>query len=152
MKIDLNQSSKGAWFPYFGSNADAEGAITYEAPADEKEKVFINPPLSAEALEKIHAKTRTRKSQFVYNPKTQKMDHVAYFDQTPEQARQEFEMIFCEIIGDFELTDANGDKIPCTPENKIKLMRVPEFARFVTRCIQLLDMTEAERKAALEKN
>lgn len=152
MQIDLKQNSKGAWFPYFGSKVEEGGGITYYPPEDPKDRVYINPPLAAEKLEEIYAQTRTRKSEFVVNPKTRQMERVSYIDQTPDQARREFEMIFCEIIGDFELTDTDGERIACTPENKIQLMRHQEFGRFVNRCLQLLDLSEAERKAALEKN
>lgn len=152
MKITINQNPKGAWFPYFGSKLQEDGSVKYDAPADNGDRVFINPPLPAEELEKIYAQTRTRESKFVYNPKTRQMDHVAYIDQTPEQARKEFEMIFCAIIGDYELVDADGKKIPVSDENKIQLMRNQEFARFAGRCLELLQLSEEERKQALEKN
>lgn len=153
MDIKLNNNSTGAWFPYFASRQDEDGAITYLPPDPaSKDRVFINPPLTVEQLEAIYARTRTRKSEFVINPKTRQMERVTYFDQSPEQMRQEFEEIFCVIIGEYELTDADGAKIPVTRESKIQLMRHPEFARYVNRCLQMLEMSEAERKEQLEKN
>lgn len=152
MKITINQNPKGAWFPYFGSKLQEDGSVKYDAPAKNGDRVFINPPLPAEELEKIYVQTRTRKSEFVHNPKTRQMERVAYIDQTPEQARKEFEMIFCAIIGDYELVDDTGEKIPVNEENKIQLMRNQEFARFVAHCLELLQLSEEDRKQALEKN
>lgn len=152
MKITITQNPKGAWFPYFGSKINEDGKVEYEHPANMTDRVFVNPPLSAEELEKIYAQTRVRKSEFVFNPKARQMERVTYYDQTPEQSRKEFEMIFCAVIGDYELQDDKGAKIPVTDENKIVLMRNQEFARFVARCLELLQMSEEERKQALEKN
>ena len=152
MKFDVNQSSKGAWFPYFGSKVEPDGTTTYFPPDNDGNRVLINPPLAPEALEKIYAQTRKMKSEFVANSLTRKMERVTYYEQTPTQAMREFEMIFVQIIGDWELKDSQGAAVPCNDDNKIEFMRNPEFARFVRRCMELLDFSEAERKAELEKN
>jgi hypothetical protein len=152
MRFGINQNPKGAWFPYFGSKINDDGSVEYFFPETSGDKVFINPPLPVEELEKIYAQTRTRKSEFVLNPATRQMERVSYIDQTPEQARKEISMIFCAVVGDFDLSDGEGGKIPCTDENKLKLMKNAEFARFVKRCLELLELSEADRIKALEKN
>jgi hypothetical protein len=96
---------------------------------------------------------RKRKAEFVLNPKTRGMERVEYTeDLPPEQLKAERDDAWDYIIKDFDnIFDARGEAIPCTRENKLRLMTLPVFDRFVARCIQLLSeqgvkTAEDERK------
>jgi hypothetical protein len=151
-KFDLESGSKGEWFPFFGSKLKSDGSGEYEFldPEPDSGKVKIRIA-DMEEVEKIHAVTRKRVSDNVFNPKTRSMERLVYVDQTPEQEKKEREMIWDYAIEDWEgILDAKGKPIPCTLENKMKLMNIPVFARFIGRCLQLL--TEKGDVQNLEKN
>jgi hypothetical protein len=81
------------------------------------------------------------------------MERVPYFDQTPEQEKREREMIWDHAIQDWQgMLDKGGKEIPCTLENKMRLMSIPQFARFVSRCLQLITGASEVRAEGAEKN
>ena len=152
MKFDLNQSSKGEWFPFFGSEVKPDGSVQYLDPEKNAGKVCLRI-CDTEALESIQAQTRTKKSEFVRNPVERKMERVTYFDQTPEQMKKEQELIWDHAIIAWEnLLDKEGKPIPCTLENKLKLMNHPQFARFMGRCMEIMTGAAAEAEKVKEKN
>lgn len=152
MKFDLTQGAKGEWFPFFGSEITPGGETNYLDPEPGAGRVCLRIA-DADTLTQIHAQTRKRKSEFVLNPQTRKMERVNYFDQSADQEEKEREMIWDHAIVDWEnILDANGAPIPCTLENKLKLLSIPVFARFIGRCLQLLGEQNAEKQADAEKN
>lgn len=107
----------------------------------------------AETLDRIHSETRKKVSENVYNPKTRGMERIAYIDQTPEQEKKERELIWDHAIIEWDgMLDKNGNPIPCTLENKLKLMNIPVFARFIGRCLQLIGSAEEQKKEESAKN
>lgn len=152
MKFDLNQGSKGEWFPYFGSTVRADGTVDYAEPQPGAARVCLRIA-DAETLEKIHAQTRAKKAEFVLNPQTRQMERVVYYDQAPDQAKKERELIWDHAIVDWEgIEDADSKPIPCTAENKMRLINIPEFARYIGRCLQIMGTAEADQAEASEKN
>jgi len=151
MRFDLNLGI-GEWFPYFGSQVKADGEVEYFDPEPEGGKVLIRIADSG-TVEKIQAETRKKISENVFNTVTRHMERVVSYDQTPAQERKEREMIWDHAIMEWEgILDSKGDPIPCNLQNKMKLMNVPQFARFVARCLQLLSGAAAEAKEESEKN
>jgi len=151
MQFNLEKSI-GEWFPFFGSEIKADGEIDYLPPEKDAGRVCIRIA-DGQTMEAIHAQTRTRKAEFALNTKTRQMERVPYIDQTPEQEKIERELIWDHVIQDWEgLLDIAGKPIPCTLENKMKMMNIPVFARFVGRCLTLITGGAEEKKAALEKN
>lgn len=146
MKFDLEKS--GEWFTFFESEITQNGETKYHPPIADAGRVCFRIS-DTEAIEQIYAKTRKKTSEFVLNPKTRQMEKVKSYDQTPEQERVEREMIWDYAIVAWEnILDANGKDIPCTLENKMKLMNIPQFARFAGRCLQIVTgATEAEAEA-----
>jgi hypothetical protein len=141
MQFDLNQGSKGAFFKFFKSRISGadpvtgEPVIEYAEPEADAPRVYIQIA-DSETIKKIHAKTRTKKTEFVYNPKTRQMERVSYLDQTPEQEELERQLIWDHAIKEWEgMLDQEGKPIPCTLENKLKLMNDVQFARFVGKCL-----------------
>ncbi|GAH16387.1 unnamed protein product, partial [marine sediment metagenome] len=76
-----------------------------------------------------------------------------YTDQTAEQEAQEREDAFDYAITDFEnFFDAKGKPIKCSKENKIKLMAIPVFDRFIARCFELQQNATKIQTEVTEKN
>lgn len=152
MKFDLTQNSTGEWFPFFGSETKADGTVNYLPPEKDAGKVQIRLA-DTETVERIQKETRSKVKEWLWHPKTHQPYRGEAWEQSPEQQKKEREMIWDHAIQSWEgILDKDGNAIPCTTENKVKLMSIPMFARFVGRCLELLNLSEAERKAALEKN
>ena len=152
MRFDLDKGKNGEWFTFFGSEVKPDGEIKYLEPEEGAGKVCFRIA-DPEVIEKIHAQTRKRTAEFVNNPKTRQMERVQYFDQTPAQENKERELMWDYAIVDWkDMLDAKGTPIPCTLPNKLKLMNIPQFARFVGRCIQLISGAAIAEEEKLEKN
>ena len=151
MRFDLSEV-QGEWFTFFRSEIRENGDVNYLDPEPDAGRVCLRIA-DAEAVERIQAQTRKKKAEFVPNPKTRQMERVEYEDQTPSQKKAENDMIWDYAITEWEgILDKNGDEIPCTPENKARLMNVPVFARFVGRCLQLITGANAGLAEGAEKN
>jgi hypothetical protein len=62
-------------------------------------------------------------------------------------------MIWDHAIQGWEgILDKNGKEIPCTLPNKMKLMGIPQFARFVARCLQQITGANTQEAEGAEKN
>lgn len=152
MKFDLSQSSAGEWFQFFGSELRPDGEIKYLEPEKGAGKVCLRIA-DPETLEIIQSETKKKAVEHVFNPKTRQMERLAYYEQTPEQEKKEREMIWDFAIKAWEgILDTSGQPIPCTLENKMKLMNNPQFARFVGRCLQLISGATEEAQKAKAKN
>ncbi len=150
-KFDLESGSKGDWFRFFESKVE-DGKTIYLEPEADAGRVCVRVA-DAETLEKIQAETRTRKSENIWNKDTRQYHHTVYYDQTSAQEKKEREMIWDHAIVDWEnIIDSQGNQIPCTLENKMKLMSNSMFARFIGRCFELITGNAEELKAAKEKN
>lgn len=151
MQFDI-ENIGGEWFTFFESEIQPNGEVKYLDSVEGAGKVCIRIA-DPETIEKIESQTRKKISEFVFNPKTRQMDRVVYFDQTPEQEKKERELIWDFAIVDWkDLLDAENKPIPCTLENKMKLMNNPRFARFVGRCLQLISGMKVEQAAVETKN
>lgn len=146
MIVDLSQD--GEWFTFFGSKLSADGETVYEDPLPDAGRVCIRRP--TKYVEGLQGK-RKRKVEHVLNPKTRQMERIEFEESpTPEEARQERGDAWDFMIVAWEnIFDAQGVAIPCTRENKLELMAIPVFDRFVARCLQLL--AESGVKAAEEE-
>ncbi len=153
MNFDLDNSS-GEWFPFFASEVGTDGKITYSEPEPGAGKVCLRMA-DADTMAKIHAQTRIKKVEYVLNTQTKKMERIEYETQTPEQEKKEREMLWDFVIVDWEKTkffDRNGAEILCTPANKVKMMAIPVFARFISRCLEVFGRAAVEAKEVAEKN
>lgn len=152
MRFDLSAESKGEWFKFFDSEVKESGEIVYLEPEDNAGKVCLRIA-DVDIVEDIQSKTRKRKSEFVLNPNDKKMERVTYYDQTPAQEKQERELIWDYAIQDWQgILDQDGNEIPCNLENKLRLMNIPRFARFVGRCLQIITGANAVSEELSGKN
>jgi len=152
-KVFNLESSAGEWFPFFGSEMGTDGEIKYSDPEPGAARVMLRQA-DPDVLEEIYSKTGKEEVDRVLNTKSKAMDRVPFRKQTPEQKKLEREMIWDYAIIDWEdkapFLQADGSPISRTVENKLKLMGIGVFGRFVTRCLQsdsgMTEIKEAERK------
>lgn len=138
MFLDLEIQEEGEWFYYFGSHIDqATGEVIYDDPVeDARVKIrsmmpFIEQRLAARKIQVEH----------VLNKKTRAMERNEYIPRlTGEELAKEQEDTWDYIIQGIEgFQDKKTKKeIKCTRENKIKLMKLPIFDRFIARCLEIL--------------
>lgn len=145
-QFDLDTDS-GQRFQYFKSIVQDNGETVFMDP-EPIEPCWVTLRLaSAEKVEEMHALTRKPKVDRVLNPQSRTMERVEYYDQTPEQRIKERELIWDYAIPEWEgVLDKYGTVVECTLENKLRMMNVPIFARFVGRCLQLIGGDVAEKK------
>lgn len=151
MLFDL-EAAQGERFQFFGSHLDSNtGETIYETPSgDAWVQVRSLTPFWEDRLAK-----RKKVVEHVYNPKTRSMERITYYDDlTSSELKSERDDAFDYAITDLgNFKDAKtGEEIACTRENKIKLMKVPVFDRFVARCQQLLAASGVKDKEDAEKN
>lgn len=150
MIIDLD-AREGEWFPFFESKINSRGETEYEEPKEDAGRVCVRSLVPY--FEEIQAK-RKRKHEFVLNPTTRQMERVSFFEEPGvEQARKERDDAwdYC-IVGLENFFDAKGNEITCTRENKLRLMSLPVFDRFIARCLQLLSESGVKASEAQGKN
>lgn len=150
MILDLD-APQGEWFKFFESHINEKGELVYDDPKPDAGRVCIRS--LAPFWETIQAK-RKKKFEFVLNPSTRSMERVGYFEeQSREDAKKEIDDAWdFAITGLEEFFDAKGQSIICNRENKIKLMALPVFDRFIARCLQLLSASGVKVKEEQEKN
>jgi hypothetical protein len=77
------------------------------------------------------------------------------FEEEKDPSGNEFNSMlwdFC-IVDWKNLLDANRNQIPCTTENKLKLMnRSTKFSKFITGCITKLTEMDTQQEEDLRKN
>ena len=77
----------------------------------------------------------------------------ARFEKVEFDEKKRNEMFWDFVIVDWEgFYDVNGIEIPCTKENKLKLLRTNEGARVIADCLERLKDAEKEQKELEEKN
>lgn len=150
MIIDL-EGKEGEWFSFFKSRIDEKGTVIYDDPEPDAGRICIRN--LGPYFEKLQAK-RKRKYEFVLNPQTRSMERVGYYDEgTPEQIRKERDDAWDYAIVAWEnLYDKHDNPIECTRENKLLLMSLPVFDRFIARCIQMISEHGVKEAEILSKN
>jgi len=144
------EESQGDWFDFFESRVDlSTGEIIYDDPKPDTGSVCFKP---ARAFIIERMAERKKDSKFVLNPKTRTMERVEFYkDLTLEEAQKEQDdLIDYTITGFKKLFDMEEKPIECTRENKLKLVKVPVFDRFMARCMELqlnANIKQAEKEA-----
>jgi len=152
MQFDLSENL-GERFQFFRSELLEDGEPEYFDPEPDEPCHVTLRLADPDKVEEIHKLTRTPTTDWVLNPKTRGMERCKDFDQTPEQRKVERELIWDHAIVEWEgVLDKHGKVVECTIENKIRMMNVPVFSRFVSRCLQLISGEIAEKKEEQRKN
>lgn len=144
MIIDLNTGGDGEWFQFFGSHIDEKtGKIVYHEP-EQDAKVRLRRP---DPIFEKQLSERKKIFEFVLNPNSRSMERVGYFpDQTYEQKKRENEDAWDFMITGLDgfKDKGSGEEIECNRDNKIALMKIPVFDRFIARCLILMGDSGAE--------
>ena len=151
-EIDLDNQDEGTWFKYQESHFDEKkGEFVFDPPvSNARVKVRQIAKFLSEQLSK-----RKKAAEMVLNPKSRRMERVSYYDDlTPEQEQKEFEDAYDYAIIGLEnfKNKKTGEVIECTRENKLALIKIPAFDRFLGRCFKVLSGFEGEEKEEEEKN
>lgn len=148
--FDLDEA-KGDWFDFFESRIDIKtGEITYDDPKPGTGRVCLRD-MSAF----LRKKQRSRKKEYavVLNTKTRGMEKIESTEQTGEEEAQERDDLYdYAIMGLENFFDAKGKPIKCTKENKLKLLAIPVFDRFIARCFELQQNASKIQAKVAEKN
>lgn len=150
MLFDIDQT-EGERFQFFGSTIDPQtGETIYDEPAGDA-YVTLRPmqPFFEERLAK-----RKKSVEHVLNQKTRQMERISYYPELSiDDAKKERDEVWDYAITNIEnFKDKYGKVIECTKDNKIKLIKVPVFERFCSRCLQIMSSAGVVEKEAEEKN
>jgi hypothetical protein len=150
MIVDF-EAREGEWFPFFESKLNERGEVVYSDPVPDAGRVCVRSLVPF--FEDLHAK-RKRRFDFVLNPQTRSMERVGYFEEaTQDQAKKERDDAWDYSITGLEgFFDKSGNAIECTRENKLRLMSLPVFDRFIARCLQLLSESGVRASEEARKN
>jgi len=156
--FDLDKIGAGEWFPYQDSVIDDKGNIEWlpiecDDDGSPAERVCFKQS-DPDEHRLVRDKYRGKKTNNpVLNTLTKAMELIPTFDQTPEQEKAERMEFWDKTIVDWDLKDPKGQPVPCTKENKYKLIKghMP-FLRFCNRSLQILQNAKAEEEKAAEKN
>ena len=151
VNVDLD-STQGEWFPFFSSHIDpGTGEPIYDEPEkDARVQIRSIGPFIEERMAK-----RKKVFENIFNPKSRGMERMGFYPEPSyEEMRAERDDLWDYAITGIEnfKDSKTGDLITCTRENKLKLMKVPVFDRFVARCQQLLASSGVKAKEDEEKN
>ncbi len=148
--FDLDET-KGDWFDFFESTIDIKtGDTTYDDPKPGTGKVCLR---NMSVFVRERNRNRKKKYEFVVNPRTRAMEKVESTEQTAEEEAQERDDAFDYAITEFkDFFDAKGKPIEATRENKLKLLAIPVFDRFIARCFELQQNANKMQAQVIEKN
>jgi len=150
--FDLTENQEGDWFDFFTSKLDLEtGNVIYDDPIPGTGRACFRParPFLEEKLEQ-----RKKISEVVLNPKTRAMERIeSYKPLTAKEEKQEREdLIDYAFTGLEDFFEPDGTPIKCTRKNKIALVKVPVFDRFMARCMELQVNANIKQAEKSEKN
>jgi hypothetical protein len=149
--FNLDAVKSGTWFPFQESTVDP---LTQDPIFDEAEKGAGEILLrSSTPFIRKQAAGQEIQTKPVMNSLTRRMEFAPVDRRTPEQKQQEQDDMWDYVIVDWKgFKDANGKEIPCTRENKLLLMDVDRFIRFVGHALKIIDQYTEVKKEKLEKN
>jgi len=157
--FDLEKLGVGVWFPYQDSvvhkNLDGTVREIEWLACDEKnvERVCLRQP-DPEKMRLVREQYKGKKTTFfAKDPDTRQMVAVPITEQNSEQEKEQSMAFWDEAIESWEIKTPKKELIPCTKENKYKLITmVPAFLRFCNDRLEKLSGIKIEAEKAAEKN
>lgn len=134
MLFNIDQD-QGTWFEFQESTVDAEGVVTF-LPAKEGAGRMCIRQADAEFFDALYKKTRKRVVEVRPNPANRnKLERLDEMDIIAGKEAEEREALIDYWIVDFaDFKGPDRRPIPCTKENKVKLMKLGAVRRFVDEC------------------
>ena len=147
--FDFKGAEQGEWFKYFESEYNMNtGETIYKDPKPEAPEFQLR---SMVPFFEERRKNCKKEYKMVHNPVTRQMERVGYYpDLSPEE-----EQLERDDAWDYAITGArrhDGTSIPLPREDKLKLIKVPAFARFAQRVFELQAAVGIKAKEEAEKN
>lgn len=142
----------GDWFDFFESRVDLKtGEVTYDDPKPGTGRVCLR---NMAVFMRKRQRSRKKEHDFVLNTNSRAMERVEYLKpQTAEEEAQEREDAFdYAITGLEDFFDGKGKPIKCTRENKLELLAIPVFDRFIARCFEIQQNASKIQTQVAEKN
>ena len=148
-EVDLDniESDEGVWFDYQESHFDKDkGVFVFDPPnSDASIRVRRIGKFIADSMAK-----RKQKEKIVLNTHSKRMERITYY----EDEGQEVVQAGIDAAFDYAITGLKGfknkktgDVVECTKDNKIALMKIPAFDRFIAKCFRVLgDLEEEDEK------
>lgn len=155
MSFDIDKIGSGEWFPFMDSRINPDTGEVEWLPIDpESDERVCFRQISPDRFREIRDRYKGKRINVpVQNPTTRAMEVVQVHEQTPEQEKHERMSFWDETIVDWDIKTPKGDPIPCTRENKYKLVTgEPRFLRYANRCLQLMAGAKEESERVAEKN
>lgn len=152
MIFELDKQELGEWFPFFGSTVDlVTGETSYKQPEGGAAEFRIR---SMDAFFEERRKGRKREYKMVLNPQTRAMERVGYYAElSPEEdAKENDDAWDYAITGMKNAFTAPDIPMECTRENKLRLVKMPVFLRYMRRAFQILSESGVKVKEDLGKN
>ena len=148
--FDLDKAT-GDWFDFFESRIDIKtGEITYDDPKPRTGRVCLR---NMQAFLRERQRNRKKTYEVVLNLKTRGMEKIESTEQTAEEEAQERDDAMDYAITDFQdFYDKKKNLIECTRENKLKLLAIPVFDRFIARCFEMQQNVSKIQAQVTEKN
>jgi len=148
--FDLENKEQGDWFSFFESKFDSlTGETTYDLPKDGAAEFCIRSMLP---FWEERQKGLKKEYKMVLNPSTRQMERVGYYPEQPDDSTAGDDAWDYVITGMRNALDKDGNELECTRENKLKLIRIPMFLRFVKRVLDIIDESGVKQKEESEKN
>ncbi len=152
VEFNIEDTDEGEWFPYQDSHLNQDtGEWVFDEPISDA-KVRIR---SIQKFLSERFRNRKKVAEHILNPKTRSMERITYYkDSTSEELKKEADDTWDYIITGIEgfKNKKTGGLIECTRENKIKLMSISSFDRFIGKCLKVLEGSEEKQKEETEKN
>ena len=150
--FDLEKEEQGDWFQYFDSTIDpGNGDIIYEEPEKDAAEFRIR---SMGPFWEERRKGKKREYKMVLNTGSRAMERVGYYpDLPPEEDSKESDDAWDYAITEWQNAFSAPNKpMECNRENKLKMIKIPVFLRFITRVFQIMTESGTKHKEAVEKN
>jgi len=136
---------------FFTSKVNDDGTVDYDEPEPNAGRVCLKP---IDTFIESYFEKRKKESKFVRNDKSRAMERVQWSkDQTPKE-RKEYQAALWDhaIVGWENFFDGKKKPIECTIETKTKMMKVPMFDRFISKCLKTMGEDTVKRAEDLSEN
>ena len=144
MAFDIDNLNPGEWFEYPGDAVPPE-RVKLRLPDGETMKRIDKETVTAEVE---HVQPRKKNGKI---DRRQPLQRIAY-DKIKDETKRE-ELMTDHVIADWEIKTPDGKDIPCTLENKIKMMQGSvEFNVFINEKLEVLGTEKDQRDKDQEKN
>lgn len=150
--FNVESEEQGDWYAFFTSRVDpSSGEIEYDKPEKGAAEFRIR---SMVPFWEERRKNRKREYKMVLNPATRSMERVRYYeDLSAEEEKKESEDAWDYVItGMKNAFSAPGIVMECIRENKLKLIKMPVFMRFLNRVFSIMTEVGIKEKEEKEKN